>query len=250
MNRLLFILCALVVTACQTDPLLPCNADGPVGKVCREYRYANGSGVGFVEYEYEGESVITTNIFNQQSNPVKTVVQRFENGQTTVIAEQYPDQPSNVQTWHYDEMDSLFLVYHGFNDSTLEITYEQGRRIREDYFNTDSLDRWVAYRYYQDNGKLYRKSFHNNQNLLLYYEIYDYFSTGQDRISYFDPNNQLIGRRVFRFSQLGLVTSMQYTLANGQITEHADYIYDAAGKLTEQTLTVAQRATKSVYLYY
>ena len=250
MNRIVFIFLITILAACQTDPILPCNEEGPVGKICREYRYSNDVAIGYVEYEYENESKITANIFNQQSNITKTVVEQFENGKTSIIAEQYPTSDSKVQTWHYNETDSLFLIFYGFNDSTLEIMYENGKRIREDYFHSDSLDRWVAYRYYQDDGKLYRKSFYSKSDSLLFYENYQYFSTGQNRVTYFSPNHQIIGRRVYRFSQLGLITSVEFTNAEGVIGERADYIYDAAGKLTEQTSSVLGQTSKSVYLYY
>jgi hypothetical protein len=250
MNRLIAILFFALLSACQTDLLLPCEEEGPVGNICREYRYSGGSAIGFVEYEYDSQASITSRIFDQQSNLTKTIIERFENGKTTLIAEQYPDVPSKVQTWHYNEMDSLFLIYYGFNDSTLEITFENEKRIREDYFHSDSLDRWVAYRYYEDDGKLYRKSFFSAPDSMLHYENYQYFSTGQNRISYYTPNHQLIGKRVFLFSQLGLITSIEFTNAQGAVTDRTDYIYDSAGKLSEKSRLGFNQISKSVYLYY
>ena len=240
----------LLFGACRTDVVLPCENVGPLGEICREYRYADGSAKGYVEFEYDGENSTTSRIYDRHSNLVKTIVEQFENGKTSIIAEQYPDRESLVQTWHYDQMDSLSQIYYGGIDSMLQISYEGSRRIREEYFHSDSLDRWVAYRYYQDDGKLYRRSFYNKKDSLLRYENYQYFSTGQNRITYYTPSHQIVGRRVLSFSQLGLITSSEFTNSEGVVTDRETYIYDVAGKLIEQESFDLTQTTKSVYLYY
>lgn len=236
--------------SCRTDALLPCEDNGPVGNVCREYRYSDGAAIGYVEFDYSDENSISSIIYNQQSNRVKTIVEHFENGRTSVIAEQYPDRESLVQTWHYNLDDSISLIYFGTLDSLVEFSYENGKRIRDDYYHDGELDRWVSYRYYQDDGKLYRKSFYNAEDSLLRYENYQFFSTGQNRVTYFSPSHQMLGRRVVSFSQLGLITSNELTNSDGEVTQNENYIYDVAGKLVERNGFDQAGSTKSVYLYY
>lgn len=245
-----FILITFLFCACQTDTLLPCDNDGPVGEICREYRYSNEAAIGYLEFEYESENSTTAYLFDQHSNLIKTIVEHFEDGKTSVIAEQYPDKESVIQSWHYNEQDSLFKIYYGGIDSIIEFSYENGKRLRDDYYHNGELNRWVSYRYYQDDGKLYRKSFYNSADSLVRYENYQYFNTGQNRITYYTPSHQVVGRRVVRFSQLGLITSNEFTNSEGLVTERENYIYDVAGKLVERSGINQVQSTKSVYLYY
>lgn len=250
MKNLVYIAIFLGLTACEADVLLPCDAQGPTGKACREYRYLEDAAQGFVEFEYEADSTVISKIFNQQSNLVKTIVERFENEQTIIIAEQFPSNETRVQSWHYNTNDSLFQINYGSSDSLLEISYENGKRVREDYYHFGELDRWVDYRYYQDDGKLYRKSFYTSTDSLTDYQNYQYFSTGQYRIARYTPTHQLITNTVYVFSQLGLITSIETTNAEGEVTRDEKYIYDVAGKLIEQNALRFGQSSKSVYLYY
>lgn len=245
---LLFIV--FVLSSCETDSIIPCDGDGPTGKACREYRYHDDSPSGYVDFIYEGDSVLISEIYNQHHRLQKTLKKWSVNGQTTVIAEQYPDENTKVQTWHYNELDSLSAIVFGANDSSIQISYENGRRKTESYLIGGSLNRYFSYRYFQDDGNLYRIYRYNSQDSLLSYRSFEYFSTGQTRVSYFTSNHELIGRRVFRFSQSGLISSMEFTNAEGVVTERSDYLYDASFNLVEKTETLPSGTYKSVILYY
>lgn len=247
-HHLLFLL--LLLSSCTSDGLVPCDGEGPEGKLCREYRHANGSPVGYVEFEYQGDSVVVSSFFDQNSALQKTVTERFESGRTTVISEQYSDQDSKVQTWHYNGSDSLESIVHGANDSMLQIVYEEGKRKRESYLNAGELNRYLEYRYFQDDGNLYRIYLYNAQDVLLSYRSFEYFNTGHHRVSYFSGDHTLLGRRVYRFSQAGLISSIEFTDSSGTVTEREDYIYDGNLNLIERTETKRGQKYKSVFLYY
>jgi hypothetical protein len=240
----------VLFAACRTDALLPCENEGPVGEICREYRYSDDDAIGFAEFEYEPDILTTENIYDQHSNLIKTIIEHFEDGKTVIIAEQYPDKESIVQSWHYGDNDSIRQIYFGGIDSLIEYAYENEKRLRDEYFHDGELDRWTSYRYYQDDGKLYRKTFYNAEDSLLRYENYQYFSNGQNRVTYYTPSHQITGRRVVRFSQLGLITSNEFTNADGVVTQNENYIYDVAGKLVERHALNFDQSAKSVYLYY
>lgn len=247
-HHLLFLL--LLLSSCSSDGLVPCDGEGPEGKLCREYRHANGSPVGYVEFKYQGDSMIVSRSFNQNSALQKTETERFESGRTTVISEQYPDQNSKVQTWHYNGSDSLESIVYGANDSMLQIVYEAGKRKRESYLNAGELNRYLEYRYFQDDGKLYRIYLYDSKDVLLSYRSFEYFNTGHHRVSYFSGDHTLLGRRVYRFSQSGLISSVEFTDSSGTVTEREDYIYDAHLNLSEMTGTRPGQTYKSVFLYY
>jgi hypothetical protein len=249
MKKLAFLFTLVVFAACSTDELAPCIDDGPEGELCREYRYFNESPEGYVEFKLYGDSVATSDFYNQNSKLVKTITERFENGQIRVIAEQFPNEASRIQTFHYNEVDSLSRVVYGANDSVLEITYENGKRLQEAYFHGGELTRYFQYRYFLDDGNLYRIYAYDKDSVQVSYRSFEYFSTGQNRISSFTADHKLIGREVYS-SQNGLLTFVQFTDSTGTVTERADYIYDAAFNLTEKTEIKAEQTYKSIFLYY
>lgn len=250
MKNVLLICIVFVLSACETDSLIPCEGDGPTGEVCREYKYFNHSPTGYVDFTHDGDSLLIIEAYDQQHRLQKTVKEWFVNGSTSVIAEQYPDENTKVQTWHYNELDSLEAIVFGANDSSMHIIYENGKRKTESYIHGDSLVRYFTYRYFQDDGNLYRIYMYNAQDSLLSYRSFEYFSTGQNRVSYFTASNELVGRKVFRFSQNGLISSIEFTNDEGAVTERSDYIYDASFNLIEKTQSVPSGTYKSVFLYY
>jgi len=78
MKQLFFVLISIVLVACSTDLLAPCDDDGPVGELCREYRYFNGGAEGYVEFKLYGDSVAVSDFYNQNSRLVKTITERLE----------------------------------------------------------------------------------------------------------------------------------------------------------------------------
>lgn len=250
MKNAILLVFVLGLSACSTDQLVPCDGDGPSGELCREYRYFNGTPEGYVEFEHAGDSLLVSRIYDDQHRLQKTVKQWFEDGRTSVIAEQYPDADTKVQTWNYNAMDSLEAIVYGAIDSSLMITYENGKRKKESYMKGDSVQRYFTYRYFQDDGNLYRIYHYNSDDSLLTYRSFEYFSTGQTRVSFYTSANRLIGRRVFRFSQNGLISSTEFTDSTATVTEHTDYIYDASLHLTEKSGTRPDGTYKSVFLYY
>lgn len=252
MRTTLFSLICLTMIGCTADVYVPCNGDGPSGSPCREYRLYNEVAQGYVEFEYKGDSVVS-NLYNQNSWLEKTIIERYENERLISSTAQFPTAESVVSTFHYNESDSLFLIVHGTNDSALQISYQNGKRHIESRLVNGETVGYKEFRYFQSGGELYRISDYGADGELLGYRNFDYFNTNgirQYRATVFTPDHQLVGRRLFTFSQLGLISSMEYKLADGTLAESKNYIYDSAGKLTEKHGSFAGNTTKSVYLYY
>jgi hypothetical protein len=252
MRLTIFSLLLFFLVSCAPDELIPCSEDGPSGELCREYRYYNDDPQGYVEFEYLGDSVVSS-LYDQHSILQKTIIERFEDGRIISVTSQYPDQGSVVGTYHYNEMDSLFLIVYGANDSSLQISYVDGKRFRETRLIEEVMVGYIEYRYFQDDGKLYRKSLFDANDSLINYRNFDYFNTNgieRYRATEYSAEHELIGRRLFTFSQNGLISSMEYKLADGTVAETMGYLYDSAGKLTEQSGTSYSNTSKSVYLYH
>ncbi|HAP69981.1 MAG TPA: hypothetical protein DCR04_09715 [Flavobacteriales bacterium] len=249
MKQLAFLFGLIVIGACSTDELAPCIDDGPEGELCREYRYFNESPEGYVEFKLYGDSVAVSDFYTSGLRLAKTVTEWFENGQTQIISEQFPNEVSRIQTFHYNDIDSLWQVVYGANDSVLEITYENGKRLQEAYFHGGELNRFFVYRYFLDDGNLYRIYAYDKDSVQVSYRNFEYFSTGQNRVSSFTADHKLIGREVYN-SENGLLTFVQFTDSTSAVTERTDYIYDSALNLTERTEARAGQTYKSVFLYY
>lgn len=246
------ILFIFLLAGCSEDTLVPCNSGQQTGKLCREYRYYNDQPQGFVQYHHQGDSVLVLEIYDQQSVLEKTVREQFVNGKTTVITEQFPGEVSRVQSLHYNEFDSLSLIVYGANDSSLIITYQEGKRYRETMMADDLPVRYTQYRYYQDDGMLYRITEYDGNDSILSYRNFDYFN-GNDgtfyRATLYTSAHELIGRKRYGFSQSGLISSMEFRLVDGTLAESMEYIYDSAQMLTEVHGQRFANTSKSVYLY-
>ncbi|MFM1876009.1 MAG: hypothetical protein RL266_1746 [Bacteroidota bacterium] len=253
MKKLLFIAVLASIVGCKTDVLVPCEETGMEGYLCREYRYFNGLPQGFVEFEQEGDSVFSSLIFDQNLNWVKTTKEHYISGQLSVVSEQFPDKDTRVRTYHYNELDSLALIVYGPNDSSLEIEYAEGKRLRETLVKDGLVTHYSEFRYFQDDGLLYRISMYDGNDSLLNYRNFDYFSSNESsyyRVTFYSSTFEFLGRTRYSFSQYGLISSMEHRLANGELTNSRDYIYNATGKLTEEHRMLAGNILKSVYLYY
>lgn len=253
MKRLLALLSLLTSIGCSTDVLIPCDAEGITGKVCREYRYYNEEPEGFIEFEHLGDSVFIASSYTQNFDLVKTEVHRYENGLLTVISERFPSADTRVKTLHYNEMDSLSLIVYGANDSVMEISYENGKRYRETMIQNETVMHYAEYRYYQDDGILYRISEYDGNDSLIRYRNFDYFSSNESiyyRVAIYSSTFELLGRKRFSFSTKGLINSMEFRLPNGELAESKNYIYDATGNLIEERGMQFGNTSKSVYLYY
>lgn len=224
-----------------------------MGRICREYRYYNDEPQGYVDYSYEGDSVVMRSIYDQNHSLEKTVIHRFEGSLLSVITEQFPSRASNVTSFHYNEFDSLQLVVYGANDSSMVISYENGKRLRETTLVNELPTHHTDYRYFQDDGLLYRITERNGSDTILSYRNFDYFSSNQTdfyREKRYTAAHQLIGIKRFSFSQNGLISSMEFRLTNGTVVQSKEYIYDSAGNLTEEIGFDYGNTSKSVYLYH
>lgn len=251
MRRMLLYLMAALLSGCTSDVLVPCEKDNePSGRLCREYVFENEQARGFIEWAYFSDSMTVATYFDAASNEQKSVQRRYTNQLLSVVVESYPNGETNVRSFHYNEFDSVSAIVYGANDSSMQVTYQNGKRLRETHVADEQITCYSVYRYYQDDGRLYRISRYSTTDSLLSYRQFDYFDTGQQRTSFFTANHQLLGRRVFRFSPLGLITSAVFTNNGGTETERIEYFYDSSHKLTERTIETPLRKLSSRFIYY
>jgi len=241
----------LCLSSCSQDVEVPCDKFGGIqDNLCREYRYVNGKSIGFLEFEYKGDSALVASFYNTNAALLQTTTTRLKDGRTNVIVTDYPDRKSLVESWHYNEMDSLNRIVFGANDSVVEMTYEDGNRILEAHFTDSILKRYTVYHFYLNENVLFRVSDFNGQDSLLRYKTIENFSNGIRRVDYFDGNDLSSGHWRFRLSPTGLVISGEFRDENGDVAKTETYSYNSSSNPVEHIETKADQTSKSVFLYY
>ncbi len=240
----------LILTSCGVDEIIPCSRDTMhSGKLCREYRYSNGNPVGYVEYSYSGDSTVNRTFFDSNDNLVKSSTERYSNGLLQAKVERLENGTTTVGSYHYLSNDSLECIVFGAADSSHCFSYLNYKRVRLEHFHGASLVRYQEYRYYEDDGRLFRISYFNQDDSLIQYSTYSYYFGGIVRIDYANPNYVPLGNAVLKFSEEQYLESSQFTDTTGQITNRLECFYDSNNRLSESKEESTLGSSRILYLY-
>lgn len=224
---------------------------GLSGKLCREYRHANGSPVGYLEYSYFGDTVIDINTFDTEGILRKTTTQRFNNGLLQAVVERFENGDRTVSSYYYDSNDSLECIVFGAADSTECIFYdERARRIRMERRAGEVPIRAIGYRYFEDEDRLFRVSYFTSTDSLVEYRDHEYFIEGKLRIDHFSSDHSFLGHTLEVRGADGRLLSTQFTAPDQALTYKATFTYDARGYLTDRTIVHSFISERTVYLYH
>jgi len=240
----------MVFSSCGVDEIIPCSADAMhSGKLCREYRFSNGNPVGYVEYFYSGDTAIDQTFFDNDGNPVKSITERYSNGLLQAKVERLENGTTTVGSYHYLSNDSLECIVFGAVDSSHCLSYLNNKRVRFEHFHGESRVRYQEYRYYEDDGRLFRISYFNQNDSLIHYRTYDYYFGGIVRINYANSNHVTLGYTVLDFSENHYLESSQFTDTTGQITNRLEQVYDASYRLSESIEESAFGTSRILFMY-
>lgn len=250
--RSIFVVISFLVLlwSCSTDVPAPCaDGSGSIDHPCREYLSVNETPQGFLEFFFSGDSLVETDHYNARSEWVATRTEQIRNGRTEVVTQRQANGPTIVSTYHYNEHDSLAAIFHGSVDSTVRYEYGPFGKTLEQIFHQETLVRQRSFRYYEDNGELYRIYELNPSDSVLRYRHFEYFSTGQTRISEFTGANELIGRHVRNFSASGQLLWSTFTDSTGTERQRTDITYDDLGRAMEKSVRSIWQTRSSRYAY-
>jgi len=241
-----------VLAGCMTDQPVECEAlTGLEGELCREYRFENGTSVGYVQYAYRGDTAIDLSHFDPFHSLKKTETRSFWLGQLRSVVERYPDGSRVVRSYYYLPNDSLECIVFGMVDSTVCFSYDgMGRPVRETYVIGDVVTRSIEYRYFEDEDRLYRISFLDANDSITEYRNHIYFFDGTVRIEHFTGDNVFIGHAVERLRADGKLSARQFSAADGVVSENTEWSYDALGRLIERSSIKAFSNTRTIFLYH
>lgn len=239
------------IQSCGADELLPCDEDAALlGLLCREYRYENETPVGFVDFVYNKDSIVEQYLYDAQTILRKTVIERYEGGQLQTVAERYQNGLNIVSSYHYLSNDSLECIIFGAADSSTCFTYVNGKRFKEEAYHGPDMVRYSEYRYYPQDGRLFRISRFDGNDSLLSYLDYDYFFGGIIRVDHYLGDHTFIGYEVTDMDVAGNVLSVQYADSSGAARWRLDNTYDADGRLTETNEIFPFGSHRSVFIYH
>jgi len=255
MNRfsLLAALIPLLFIGCQPDVLLPCEQSNQEwsGLLCREYRFRNGSPIGYLDYTYRGDSAIDISTYDTQAILQKTSTERYDAGQLRTVVERFGSDNRLVRSYNYSNSGLLDCIVFGAVDSSECYTYDaQGRvRLMEWYADTLRL-RATEYRYFEDEDRLYRINFYDGSDSLLEYRNHEYFLDGRVRIDHFAGDHSFLGHEVEMRTMDGRLLSSRFTAPDQSITHRTECSYDANGRLIERTATRPFGSERTVRMYH
>jgi hypothetical protein len=250
LNNTLVVIFVLVFSSCGVDEIIPCSSDAMhSGKLCREYRYSNGSPVGYVEYSYSGDTTIDQTFFDNDGNLVKSITERYSNGLLQAKVERLENGTTTVGSYHYLSNDSLECIVFGAADSSQCLSYVNGKRVKVEYFHGESRNRYQEYRYYEDDARLFRISYFNQNDSLIQYRTYGYYFGGIVRIDYANSSFEPLGYEVLNFSDEQYLESSQFTDTTGRITHRLEQVYDASNRLSESIEESTLGTSRILYLY-
>jgi len=253
LKSLLSILMPLLLMGCGPDVLLPCEeGDAELsGLLCREYRYVNGSPIGYLEYAHRGDSAIDISTYDTQAILQKTSTERYSNGQLRTVVERFSNGSRVVRSYNYLSNDSLECLVFGAADSTEYFLYdEMGRRSRAERRTGETLTGAVDYRYFEDEDALYRITMRNGMDSILEYRNHEYFTDGRVRIEHFGADHAFKGYTLRQWTADGQLLTSYFTDPEMVTTERLEFIYDAQGRPTERIAKGTSGSDRSVFMYH
>lgn len=250
----LLLICILALGACQTDLLIPCNeVEELTGEICREFIEVNDLPVGTVEYSYDPLKRVNRKTFKNNANSTeKTLSYEYANNRVSAIIESTENASSRI-AYGFDEADSLVSVAYfsaGQIDSLLFIGRMGGKRISERLEVSNDVVRFQEYRYRQSDGVLDRISFYTADSVLRFYQQYEFFQDGTERIEKRSTEHLLQQKTVIRRNSAGQTTLVEIKDPQDEPLETSTFTYDADGGIICAELVKPEENRKTTYLYY
>lgn len=253
LKNLVPIIC-LFLAGCQTDLLIPCNGpDSLNGEICREFVEVDYNPVGTVEYTYDSLNRVQSRVFRSTGNSIQKTITYNYSGSNLVSIEEEVNGLSSITAFGFNELDSLVSIEYfsgGQIDSILFID-RPGEKREAERLEVDGIIQWSKeYRYRQSDGILDRVSFYNSASSLLYYDRYEFFQDGSQRIEKRSADHVLVNKTVIRRNEAGDPTLVEVKDPLDMTIRITDLIYDADGRITSTERIENLEIRKTTYLYY
>lgn len=262
MNRFykfsLFLFLSIGLFACGVDKLSPCDGNPEMdGLLCKEYRYQEGTSIGYLSYLYNSDGqIIQTDYYSIEGTLKKFVTYQYENGQLAREASHNSDGDIlRETTYNYNSDNSLSDINNnenGINKSRRVFEYQNTFLTKESQFSNEQLDSSITYQYFSDDGRLYKKSYYDSQNNLASYTTHQYFSNYKTRYNHYSSQHIFMGYDLEHFNADKTPQSFVSYGPLGEITGTIEYEYNELGQLSKSSTidTDGKVVSHTLYMYY
>lgn len=253
-----FLVLLVTLISCGTDELSPCE-DNPEmkGLLCKEYRYENGTSIGYLSYFYNSQDQMVRTEYNSINGTTKKYV-IFEYNDKNLVREASFSPDGNMlreTIYNYNNDNSLSDINHEENGASISrriFEYQNTVLTKETELSNDQLDNYITYQYYSDDGKLYKKSYYNAQSQLTNYTTYEHFDNLKIRYNHYTANHNFTGYDVEHFNADNTPKEFVTYDTAGEIISTTKYDYNTLGLLNKsESLDSTETVISHIlFLYY
>ena len=229
MHKLMFLLCLFFVS-CAVDELPPCNGEGVLGEICKEYQFVFGRYNGVNDYQYDLISELVTDITTKRKNGSVEGVTRFsynDNQQVSLVTleDSKGNELTRKKTTYNTEGDVLLIKITGQVNTELIYKYSNDLLITQE-LKENSVTLWLdSLEYYSGTTNLYRKLRYVKHNLSQIV-FYDSFANNIKEEKIANANGIIQSKKVFRFDDFNnILEELSYSSFNSLISRVV-YVYE------------------------
>lgn len=229
MHKLMFLSCLFFVS-CAVDELPPCNGEGVLGEICKEYQFVFGRYNGVNDYQYDLISELVTDITTKRKNGSVEGVTRFsynDNQQVSLVTleDSKGNELTRKKTTYNTEGDVLLIEITGQVNTELIYKYSNELLITQE-LKENSVTLWLdSLEYYSGTTNLYRKLRYVKNNLSQIV-FYDSFANNIKEEKIANANGIIQSKKVFRFDDLNnILEELSYSSFNSLIGRVV-YVYE------------------------
>ena len=229
MHKLMFLSCLFFVS-CAVDELPPCNGEGVLGEICKEYQFVFGRYNGVNDYQYDLISELVTDITTKRKNGSVEGVTRFsynDNQQVSLVTleDSKGNELTRKKTTYNTEGDVLLIKITGQVNTELIYKYSNDLLITQE-LKENSVTLWLdSLEYYSGTTNLYRKLRYVKHNLSQIV-FYDSFANNIKEEKIANANGIIQSKKVFRFDDFNnILEELSYSSFNSLISRVV-YVYE------------------------
>lgn len=229
MHKLMFLSCLFFVS-CAVDELPPCNGEGVLGEICKEYQFVFGRYNGVNDYQYDLISELVTEITTKRKNGSVEGVTRFsynDNQQVSLVTleDSKGNELTRKKTTYNTEGDVLLIKITGQVNTELIYKYSNDLLITQE-LKENSVTLWLdSLEYYSGTTNLYRKLRYVKHNLSQIV-FYDSFANNIKEEKIANANGIIQSKKVFRFDDFNnILEELSYSSFNSLISRVV-YVYE------------------------
>jgi len=226
--RILFLFSVLFLFSCSVDELPPCDGEGQIGEICKEYQYVNGRFNGSNSYEYNSNGDVSRIITSKKNGSEEgTALYSYDSLNRCVLIS-LQDPNGKILSEKIFEFEDDLLVSEtviGQQNSNIEFFYDAEDKLMAEKYSNNSGENYIdSLEYFVGVNKLYRKIRYKGSGVehIVYYEEFSNDMTVERLVN---SNGVLQERTVRYFNGSELKEELVYNNENLLIQKTGYHYY-------------------------